>query len=108
MNISEEITDYVKTHPGATSDEIFDAMPHGTKWGTVSNTLSRLKKRGVLENRGGTVNRFSPALWHCAKMPANSYAQELAHEIFEEMMRMHRSVREAFLAQKLTELFEDQ
>ena len=105
-SITESIVDFVKDHPGATRDEILTALPEGTKWGTVANTLSRMARGGVLENQGGSTNRWTPARWFFIARPVTDYAREQAREILADLKDLHPSVREQFLAEKLDEIFE--
>jgi hypothetical protein len=106
-SIAESIVDFVKENPGATRNEILTALPEGIKWGTVSNTLSRMARSGVLENRGGSTNRWDPARWFFIARPVNDYAREQAREILADLAKLHPSVREQFLAEKLDEMFEE-
>lgn len=109
MTINEEIIDYVKEHPGTTSQQVIDALPSGTKKGTIQCTLSRLQRTGVIKNRGGTGNRFTPpAQWYICEPNATEYARELARDIYNEMLALPTRARENFLAEKLEELFETQ
>lgn len=105
-SLANDVLQYVQEHPGATSEEIFNAMPNGTKIGTVRTTLGRLQRTNILENRGGKTNRFNPALWYAVEWDSTDQAREFAHDIFAEMMALPLSIREAFLAEKLDELFE--
>jgi len=106
-SIAESIVDFVKKNPGAMRNDIHAALPEGTKWGTVGNTLSRMARGGVLENRGGSTNRWNPARWYFIARPVNDYAREQARNILAELADLHPSVREQFLAEKLDEMFEE-
>jgi predicted transcriptional regulator len=103
-SLSQGIAEYVRQHPGSSSKEIFEVMPEGTKLGTVQNLLARLAKQGVLQNRGGNINRHTPAKWYPNDPFIGEKAQGLAHDIYAEMTRLHTSVREQFLAEKIDEL----
>lgn len=104
-SIAEEIVEYVRKHPGAQSQTIVDVFPHVRK-ATIQNTLSRMQRVGVLENRGGSGNRWTPpAEWYYITPSASEYSRELARDIYAEMKTMHSSVHEEFLAEKLDELF---
>jgi hypothetical protein len=102
--IVQDVINYVRRHPGAETQEVFDALPNADKIGTVQNTLARLAREGVLQNRGGNVNRFDPAKWYPNDPFISKQAQALARDIYAGMMKQHRSVREQFLADKLDDL----
>lgn len=103
-SIAQDVLDYVRNHPGCESQDVFDALPNVDKIGTIQNTLGRLANKGALQNRGGTVNRYTPAKWYPNDPFISKRAQKLAHDIYEDMMKQHRSVREQFLAEKIDDI----
>jgi hypothetical protein len=105
-SLTNAIIQYVKEHPGAKSWEILTVLPEGTQKNTVQGALNRLSRGGVLENRGGSANRFDPALWYYVESSASDYSQELARNIYSQMIKLPLSKREIFLAEKLNELLE--
>lgn len=109
MSITTDIRDYVREHPGAKSNEVFDGLPHIEKLTTVHSTLARLAREGVLETRGGNPhgnsNRYNPVSWYAVDRSASERAQELAHDIYAEMLKLNKDVRQDYLAQRLDELF---
>lgn len=107
-SISQDVLDYVRNHPGCESQEVFDALPNVDKIGTIHHTLGRLAKEGALQNRGGTVNRYTPAKWYPNDPFVSERAQKLARDIYESMMKQHRSIREQFLAEQLDDILAEQ
>lgn len=107
-DITDSIVKYVQTHPGAGSQEIFDALPNASKLGSVQNLAARLCRLGVLENRGGSANRYTPAKYYFALPEVSDYAQELADTLLSDIQQVPPRVRALVLASKLDELFEEQ
>lgn len=102
-SVTQAVIDFVKTHPGCDSTTLINGLPQTAKSGAIHASVLRLKRGGVLENRGGN-NRFYPAEYHFVEPNASKNSCELARGIYTEMLNMHHSGREAFLAAKLEEL----
>lgn len=101
--IAAEILQYVRDRPGATGADI-RAHFHTRSKNTVSSTLGRLRRHGLLENRG-RGGRWSE--WYPAEhTPVEPMYAEMAHELATELNDIYPvSEREPYLARRLQELF---
>lgn len=101
ITLVQEIVDYVRNNPGVKRSQIIEGIGYEGPPMTITNTLSRLRKRQVLQHRGGPPQHRQ---WDVVDNKTIPVFLEMAEDILEELKEMHSSVRAVHLAQRLEEL----
>jgi len=93
---------YIRLQPGVRGSEIVATFGNSPKT-SVSNTIGKLKRMGLIENRG-RGGRWSE--WYPVEVePVDPEFLEIAQTLLKDLNKILKSEREVFLAKRLKELF---
>jgi len=98
-----DILQYVRDNPGATGSQVhFRFQLVGTR-ASISGTLNRLQRMGMIKNQDCTGSRWS--VWYPIEFEqADPQFLTVASMLLQELKRVPKSEREALLARRLQNL----
>jgi hypothetical protein len=100
--LSEALLIYIRIHPGVKGSELRTSFKNPKV--SVSGSLARLKRAGLIENRGPKGTRWST--WYPVESePVDPEFLEIAQTLLKDLKKIMPVEREDFLARKLKELF---
>jgi hypothetical protein len=104
VSTTDYVLQFVKLNPGCRRADILSALPYPSKPMTISNTLGRLQRAKVIENRTG--GRAQYAQWYPVDAPAPPYFRDVAEQLLEELANLETPVAKPdYLARRLQEIY---
>jgi hypothetical protein len=101
--LAANLLQYVRDNPGATGTEIHNRFRPGATKASVSATLGRLQRMGLIKNQDPTGSRWS--VWYPIECETPEPAfLEKARTVLEDLAKVPKSEREMVLALYLQNL----